>query len=164
MRLTIFLAAAPALALAACGAPADDAATDSAETADAPIPVEPDGGIGDGAGPPAGDDSAADASTIPTALQGRWGLVAADCTSTRGVAKGLIEVTGDRITFYESRATLGEIADRSDTSIRADFAFTGEGMEWSRDIALAAEGEDKLVRTEYGEDALAEPLTYTKCA
>ena len=59
---------------------------------------------------------------------------------------------------------LGEIADRSDTSIRADFAFTGEGMEWSRDIALAAEGEDKLVRTEYGEDALAEPLTYTKCA
>ena len=37
-------------------------------------------------------------------------------------------------------------------------------MEWSRDIALATEGENKLVRTEYGADALAEPLTYTKCA
>lgn len=163
MRLTIFLAAAPAFALAACGAPADDSATDSAEAPETPMPVEPDGGIGDGAGPPA-DEDATGASTIPTALQGRWGLVAADCTSTRGDAKGLIEITGDTITFYESRATLGDIAERSDTRIRAEFDFIGEGMEWSRDISLATEGDGKLVRTEYGEDAMADPLTYTKCA
>lgn len=161
MRLTVFLAAAPAFALAACGAPADDSAAD-ADTSETPMPVEPDGGIGDGARPPA-DSEAGDTASIPNALRGRWGLVEADCTSTRGDAKGLIEVTGDRITFYESRATLGDVTERSDTRIRAEFAFMGEGMEWTRDMMLEARGSDTLVRTEYGEDAMAEPLTYTKC-
>ncbi len=165
MRLTITLAALPALALAACGAPAEDTAAD-ADATETPMPVEPDGGIGDGATPPA-DDSAPDDATasIPGALQGRWGLVAADCTSTRGDAKGLIEVTDDTITFYESRATLADVAERSDTRIRAEFAFIGEGMQWTRDIALETrDGGETLVRTEFGEDAMAEPLTYTKCA
>ena len=166
MRLTITLAALPALALAACGAPAEDTAAD-ADTTETPMPTEPDGGIGDGATPPADDASSPDggAASIPTAWQGRWGLVAADCTSTRGDAKGLIEVTGDTITFDESRATLGDVAERSDTRIRADFAFMGEGQTWSRDVALEAQdGGEALVRTEYGEDAMAQPLTYTKCA
>ncbi|WP_374408626.1 hypothetical protein [Pelagerythrobacter sp.] len=165
MRLTIALAALPAFALAACGAPADETAPGADTQPDAmksPIPVEPDGGIGDGAGPPAAGGQAA--TTIPAALQGRWGLVPADCTSTRGDAKGLITVDGSSIKFYESRATLGEVAQSSDTSIRAQFAFTGEGMEWNRDTMLAAQGDDKLVRTEYGEEAMADPLTYTKCA
>lgn len=168
MRLTITLTALPALALAlaACdAAPTDDTAAGSDAT-ETPMPAEPDGGIGDGATPPADDTSApeGDATTIPTALQGRWGLVPADCTSTRGDAKGLIEVTGDTITFYESRATLGEIAERTDDRIRATFSFTGEGMTWSRDMALEAQdGGEALVRTEYGEDAMADPLRYTKC-
>ncbi|MBM0169717.1 hypothetical protein [Altererythrobacter sp. C41] len=162
MRLTIALAALPALALAACdAAPTDDTATD-ADTTETPAPVEPDSTApaDDGAAGPDGDTA-----SIPAALQGRWGLVAADCTSTRGDAKGLIEITGDTITFYESRATLGDIAERSDDSIRAIFSFTGEGMTWTRDMALAAQdGGEELVRTEYGEDAMADPLRYGRCS
>lgn len=166
MRLMIALAAIPAVTLAACDtAPTDEGAT-GADTTATPAPVEPGSSIGDGATSPADQTSApdGDTSSIPTALQGRWGLVAADCTSTRGDAKGLIEVTGDTIKFYESRATLGDIAERTGDSIRATFSFTGEGMTWTRDMALAAQdGGDALVRTEYGEDAMADPLRYSRC-
>ncbi|MGV2495090.1 hypothetical protein [Pelagerythrobacter aerophilus] len=167
MRLMIVLAAAPAFALAACGAPADDSADGADAATETPMPVEPDGGIGDGATPPAGETSSPDGdmASIPVALQGRWGLVAADCTSTRGDAKGLIEVTGNTITFYESRATLDDVAQRTDDSIRAKFSFTGEGMTWTRDMALAAQdGGKTLVRTEYGENAMADPLRYSRCS
>lgn len=162
MRLTIALAAIPALALAACDtAPTDDTAAD-ADTAETPAPVEPDSAVPADDGVSAPDDNMA---SIPAALQGRWGLVAADCTSTRGDAKGLIEITGDTITFYESRATLDDVAERGDDSIRATFSFTGEGMTWTRDMALAAQdGGETLVRTEYGEDAMADPLRYSRCS
>lgn len=167
MRLTIALAALPALALAACDtAPTDNVAA-GADTGETPMPVEPDGGIGDGATPPADEPSTPDDDTaaIPAVIQGRWGLVAADCTSTRGDAKGLIEVSGDTITFYESRATLGDIAERTDDSIRATFSFIGEGMTWTRDMALEAQdGGETLVRTEFGEDAMADPLRYSRCS
>lgn len=160
MRPISFLAALPALALAACGAPDDNADTPTPDGTEDAMPVEPDGGIGDGATPPGADA----AGGIPTALHGRWGLVAADCTSTRGDAKGLIEVNGEAVTFYESRATLGDVAERDGDSIRATFAFTGEGMEWTRDMALeAADGGEALIRTEYGEDAMPEPLRYIAC-
>ncbi len=149
---------AASLALAACSQPADDAPQPApAETV---LPVEPDNGIGDGAGPPLALEDGA----IPAALHGRWGLVPADCTSTRGDAKGLIEISGEGIRFYESRATVGPVSDMAPERIRAEFAFTGEGQTWSRDMALALDANGgKLVRSEYGEDALAEPLTYTRC-
>lgn len=158
MRSIPFLAALPALALAACGNPADEG--EAPPASEEAMPVEPDGGIGDGAAPL----DAAGGTGIPAALHGRWGLVAADCTSTRGDAKGLIEVDDRSVTFYESRATLDEVAERDGDSIRATFDFTGEGMEWTRDMALAsAGGGAELVRTEYGEGAMPEPLRYTQC-
>lgn len=165
MRLTIALAALPALALAACDtAPTDDSAA-GADATEAEVGSA--SGNYDGATSPVDGSSAVegDAASIPTALQGRWGLVAADCTSTRGDAKGLIEITGETITFYESRATLGDIAERIDDSIRATFSFTGEGMTWTRDMALEAQdGGEALVRTEYGEDAMTDPLRYSRCS
>ena len=80
-----------------------------------------------------------------------------------GDAKGLLEIDATRLTFYESVGTLDDVEQSSANAIRADFDFTGEGMEWERDMSLTLEG-DKLVRREFGADALAEPLTYTKCA
>src|SRR5687768_11553061 len=53
--------------------------------------------------PPAGNQ--APAASIPAALHGRWGMSPADCTSTRGDAKGLLVVSADGLRFYESRAT-----------------------------------------------------------
>lgn len=113
--------------------------------------------------PQDGSEPPADTGTgIPVAMQGRWGLVPADCTSTRGDAKGLMEVGADSLKFYESRAVLAEVAERSGDRLEASFDFTGEGMSWSRDMVLVARG-DTLVRQESGEGAIPEPLTYARC-
>lgn len=154
--MRIALIASPIVLLAACAEPVDRSRdTDSeappvaevTETA-TPTPV-----------------ATATTGTIPPSFQGKWGLVAADCTSTRGDAKGLIEIGESEIRFYESVAKLGEVASQDEDSFRATYAFTGEGMEWTRDIEWEI-GDDgtTLRRSETGEDALAEPLTYTKCA
>ena len=88
----------------------------------------------------------------------------ADCTSTRGDAKGLIEVTDKQIKFYESRATLATVAESADTRLVADFAFSGEGQTWQRRMTLEAQdGGKALVRTETGPDAMPGPLRYAKC-
>lgn len=101
---------------------------------------------------------------IPVSTQGRWGLVPADCTSTRGDAKGLLIVSATTLTFYESRGTLKAIAERSDTRIRATFAFSGEGMNWTRDELLDVQNGGKaLIRREYGEDAAPGPFKYARC-
>ncbi len=124
------------------------------------IPVEPDGGIGDGAEPL----PELLGTAIPEALHGRWGLVRADCTSTRGDAKGLISIDAERIEFYESRAVVDEIEELASGMIRARFTFTGEGQEWTRNMAWRLSGKGfQLIRTETGEDALEEPLTYARC-
>lgn len=149
MRLTIILAACTTFALAACGAPADDAAEPSAtETTGAAAEPAVQTGLG-----------------IPAAMHGRWGLVPEDCTSTRGDAKGLITVSAGEIRFYESVGQVDSASERSDSAFRGTFAFTGEGMQWTREMALAlgADGTT-LVRSEFGAEAIAEPLTYTKCS
>src|SRR3546814_15417418 len=50
--------------------------------------------------------------SIPESLRGRWGLVPTDCTSTQGDAKGLLTVSGDTLTFYESAEDHGTITTR----------------------------------------------------
>ncbi|MBY6216913.1 hypothetical protein [Qipengyuania aquimaris] len=144
------------LTLVACAEPIEER-PDTEETA---IPVEPDGGIGDGAEPLPeilGKD-------IPRGLHGRWGLVPADCTSTRGDAKGLIDIDAEGIKFYESRAVVDEVEAKEATMIKASFAFSGEGQEWTRDMEwrLSDDGM-QLTRSETGDEAIPDPLTYTKC-
>ena len=104
------------------------------------------------------------ASGIPEVLQGRWGLVAADCEPGRADAKGLMTVTGDTLTFYESRAALGEVGERDASSISARFAFTGEGQSWDRWMALGtADGGQTLVRAVSGAGPDEPDLTYRRC-
>ena len=99
------------------------------------------------------------AAKIPAALQGRWGLTPMDCTSTRGDAKGLLVISGDRLRFYESTAApSGNIATSPD-SISGDFDYTGEGQSWTRFESLQVQGR-KLVRTERAPNA---SFTYAKC-
>lgn len=102
--------------------------------------------------------------SIPEALRGRWGLVAADCTSTRGDAKGLIDVSDTQIRFYESRATLTEVVEQDATRIVGDFGFTGEGQTWERRMVLdGQDGGRTLIRREQGADAMPGMLRYRKC-
>ena len=61
------------------------------------------------------------ATAIPASLHGRWGLTPADCTSTRGDAKGLLIVSADGLKFYES---LGQARRRPENVARIRPAAT----------------------------------------
>jgi hypothetical protein len=138
------------IALAAC-----DSGASNPEPAGTTAPEAPD--IASATPSPA-------ASTIPATIQGRWGLVPADCEPGRDDAKGLLTIGPTKLEFYESVGTLTEIEEASDTRIRAAFAFTGEGMTWQRDETLDAQDNGQtLIRREYGEDAAPGPLRYSKC-
>lgn len=95
---------------------------------------------------------------IPDHYQGRWGMVPADCTSTRGDAKGLMTIGDTRIRFYESTATLTHRRPAIATSFSGLFAFRGEGQAWEKLMTFTRNG-DTLQR--------AEPegsFTYKRCA
>lgn len=98
-------------------------------------------------------------SPIPAALQGRWGLTPADCTSALGDAKGLLVVNAGELRFYESRAVPSGDVQTSASSISGTFHFSGEGQTWSRYEALKRSA-DKLTRTESNPAA---SYTYAKC-
>ncbi|WP_170004952.1 hypothetical protein [Pseudopontixanthobacter vadosimaris] len=164
---TATMALIAAMALASCSSEADpETAPEAGEAGSAAsgqemLPVEPGGGIGDGAPAHSG---ASTTEIIPPALYGRWGLVPADCTSTRGDAKGLLTVAPTTLTFYESMARLQNIENADTGSIRAGFDFEGEGMVWERKIELESRaGGARLVKREYGENAPG-PLEYSRCA
>ena len=157
--------AAMALAAAACSTePAANEAADANMAAPAEdTSAEPE--VPANTLPPA-DNSAAPATlVIPATIQGRWGLVPADCTSTRGDAKGLLVISDKQLTFYESRGTLTRVVEGDDSRIVGDFDMSGEGMTWQRRMTLDAQDEGKtLVRRETGgEDAMPGALKYSRC-
>ena len=147
MRILIIPLAA--LALAACDSGrsgADPEAAETVATAAPTPPVRP--------GP---------AMAIPPVLHGRWGMAAADCEPGRA-AEGLLTIGANRLEFYESVGTLDDIREVRDDRIHATFDFTGEGMEWEREMALELqETGDALVRREYGADAAPGSFRYSKC-
>lgn len=148
--LLVISAAGAVLALAGCSGEKAEQPVDS-QTA-SPAVATP---------PPLPADAA---QGIPQAVQGRWGLVPEDCTPDHGDEKGLLIIGPDSLEFYESHATLGAIAERSDTRIRATFAFTGEGMEWAQDVVLdAQDGGKTLIRRDYGPEAAPGPFKYSRC-
>lgn len=102
--------------------------------------------------------------TLPSAVQGRWGLTAGDCRPGADDAKGLMEVGPSSLKFYESRATVIRIVEQGPSRVVADFAFTGEGQTWERQMILdAQDGGTTLIRRDYGEGAVPGPLKYTTC-
>jgi len=110
----------------------------------------------------AGETSAP--TEIPAVIQGRWGMVAADCEPGRDDAKGLLTITAGKLEFYESVGTLDAITESAPTRIRASFQFEGEGMTWQRDMVLDVQDEGAtLIRREYGDDAAPGPIRYAKC-
>lgn len=154
-KVPLIANAAFAIALSACSggdkAPEATASSEVAEPASAAVSASP-------------GESASAGEAIPETLRGRWGLVAADCTSTAGDAKGLLTTSADQLKFYESVAKLGVVKVRKPDMITAAFQFSGEGQSWVLDVTLSSpDGGKTLVRKDTGPDAAPGPLTYTKC-
>lgn len=156
-----FMSVAIAIAVVTTGCsrqPADPAAINTTE-APAPPPV-----TGIDSVPASGPNTANPAAAFPTAMQGRWGLVPADCTSQKGDNKGLITIDATSIRFYESIAKIGAVKQVSDTDLSASLAYDGEGMQWQHDAKLQVKPETgQLVMEEFGADAVPGPRTYTRC-
>jgi hypothetical protein len=155
-------AASILLALAACRPANDDnIAIDETNTANADIETLP---------PDEGNDQTAEANAaqqpaalvIPAAFQGRWGMVPADCTSTKGDAKGLIVIDANSIKFFESRARLTKVTGNYPENFTGTFAFTGEGRSWTNSQNLKLTGSSNtLIRSQTD---VADHFTYQRCA
>ncbi|WP_136635882.1 hypothetical protein [Pseudooceanicola onchidii] len=101
---------------------------------------------------------------IPQVMQGRWGLTENDCDPTRDDNKGLMVVGPDTLRFYEARATLTQITGGDSTRLQADYAFTGEGQSWTRQITFESQdGGMILLRTDQGDGATGDTYRYLDC-
>jgi hypothetical protein len=151
-------------ALAACGG---NPVAENAEAA-ATLPAPQTVNVSDpsGAAPPANAAPGAtpgrlggEIAPIPAALQGRWSLAPEDCTAgSRG--RGLLTVGGTELRFYESVARPTGNVEPATDSYSADFAFTGEGMNWSKFQTLQLQG-GRLIRTE---SSPMTSFTYVRCS
>ena len=174
MKLPEFASAALfALGLASCSKeiPADNITIDN--DAVSPVAGGPTKGVdapnsvtaaAENAATEAGKTPAKLPSQIPAQFHGRWGLTQADCTSTKGDAKGLLTINDARLTFYESKGTLDKVLGATANSFDANYGFSGEGQNWQRVERLTRTNAKLHRRT----DAAAgqEPpvdLTYTRC-
>jgi len=160
---TSSLVIAALLALAACDN-GTQGADKTAEQAAAEGNLAANSSVAPAPSPPA--DTGTPAPTeLPAGMRGRWGLVPADCTSTRGDAKGLLTIGPGKLEFYESVGTLDTIMDAEPNRIRATFDFEGEGMTWQREVVLDLQDDGvTLVRREYGKDAAPGAFRYSKCS
>lgn len=147
--------------LAGCGSTereASDAATAPANQAVAEVDALPpsETQLTNAAGEPVATAPAA--AAIPAAFRGRWGMVPADCTSTRGDAKGLMTIEAERIRFYESRAVPTDLKVESPERWTAVLAFEGEGQNWTERTAMTlGDGGQSLTRT------AEQSFTYRRC-
>ena len=85
-------------------------------------------------------------------------MVAADCTSTKGDAKGLIIIADKTIKFYEATATLRNQRPAIATSFSGLYDFTGEGLSWQKAVTLTRTGDTLKRADEEGN------YNYKRCA
>ena len=153
------IAAAAAIALAACEA--DDSAV--AEHANEGAPPPEVALANDARAAEIGNQAATSTGSaggpIPAPLRGRWGLTPSDCEAPPGRAEGLLVVTSDALLFYEARAVPVASIESNADSISGDFAFTGEGQTERRFQSLQIQ-DNKLVRAGNGP---AGSSAYVRC-
>lgn len=157
-----------ALALAACQQAGDEnIAIDESNTAGADIEILPPdetvtNGDNVGMSVPPNPVPPEEAGGIPAAFHGRWGMTPADCTSTRGDAKGLIAIDAGSIKFFESKGILTKVTLDAPENFTGTFAFTGEGQSWTNSQNLKLTGSSNtLIRSETD---VAQSYSYKRCA
>lgn len=107
--------------------------------------------------------TSARAGTLPTAFQGRWGLVANDCDPSRSDAKGLMEVGPMTLKFYESRGVATRVAQPRPDRVEGTFSFDGEGMKWTNEQTLTLQDSGRTLVREQKESDQPGSFTYRKC-
>ncbi len=164
-------------ALAACSPSSDEPTPEDASTQESsPMPVEPDGGIGDGAGPPdasgEGDESG-QAGTMPSAMIGDWHINALDRAPTaqdcddrlRGTVEydRLITVRDGGYSYFETGGRIETVHRRTDSMIDATFDTTYADTPTSerRDFALQDNGT-LAINIDDG-DGTPEVTEYVRC-
>ena len=155
MKRSLLTAALPlALLAAACSDGPDEAA--APEPAETMMPVEPDGGIGDGAGPP----GPVTAETIPAAVRGVWDYVEGSCDPASDLR---VEIGPDTMQFYESFGEVTRIEVAGPQDIVVSLAMEGEGETWemARRFTLSDDGR-RLPPAAIAQDQF-EPMPLKKC-
>ncbi|MBV7258085.1 hypothetical protein [Erythrobacter crassostreae] len=148
MRIRTTLCLTLAATLSACGVSPDPAEPQPIET---PIPVEPDGGIGDGAEPipEVTDETDTGAVMIPTRFQGVWDYEGGTCSPESDMR---MEISGDEILFYESIGTLNAVSiDNEDAIVTLDMEGEGDTWQQSTRFSLVGEGDDLRLHTTEGD-------------
>lgn len=156
MTLKPLAAALPlALMVAACSDTSDSAGEPDAT--DTSLTVEPDGGIGDGAGPP----EPVTADTIPAAFVGVWDAAGGDCAATSTTR---VEIGPETMQFYESHGEVTRVEIDSPQTIVATLAMEGEGEKWqmARMFTLSNDGRT-LTPSAVDAEEQFDPLPLTKC-
>ena len=155
-----------ALALAACSQGVDPQQPSASDT---PIPVETDGGIGDGAGPPMAQPDYP--LTFPEALRGTWrrtgdGPVTAElCDGYEPSNMGkVMTVREDGYSYFETGGRFIEVRDRSDNAVDAKFDTTYADEPTSAEIRFDLRDGGKTLRlSPYDGSASMEPEYYERC-
>ena len=131
--------------------------SDTAPDPDATMTVEPDGGIGDGATPPA----PVTADTIPVAFLGVWDTGNGTCALS---SETRMEVRPGTMQFYETHGDVTRIEVGSPEKIVVTLAMEGEGEEWqmARMFTLSDDGQT-LTPSAVDAEEQFEPTPFTKC-
>lgn len=164
---SLALMTAATLALAGCQKEADKPAIDNVAISNVVEDAVPDDSANGGEPVNASNattkvDPDNNLSGIPVAFRGRWGMNEADCDVSRSDTKGLVTVDADGLKFYESMGRLKSISSASPTEMKAIFAFSGEGQNWTKVMTLKLdEGGTTLIRIEQDP---AGTYRHTKCA
>jgi hypothetical protein len=157
---------AATLLLAACDTkPQPEANSVEAPLPEAPVPENKSGAsaqapTNETTGNFAAKENGAAAHAITAAFHGRWGLVPGDCGPDASIAKGLMVVDAEKLRFYESVGKPAVVTWPAPNRMEGRFTFSGEGMEWSKDMVLLLKDDKTLVRTEKDPE---QSFTYTRC-
>ncbi len=145
MKMKGILGATAFLALTACGSPApeNDGPLSHPDLPETPIQVEPDGGIGDGAGPP-GEVEDTLTNRIPTRFQGVWDYIEGTCARNSDMR---MEISSGEILFYESVGMVTDVTPEGDDVV-VTLAMEGEGEVWEQKTRFSLTGEGDVQRLE----------------
>jgi hypothetical protein len=99
------------------------------------------------------------ARAFPTEFVGYWGVTPNDCELANTEATGRINIDGDTVRFYQAKARVASLQQRSTYEVAADLRFSADGKDWQRtNIFRLESGGTVLFRTEGGST-----LRYAHC-